>query len=77
MEAKKMLKSFMLRSAGIALLSAPAMVMAAETGPDLSGLTSNFSVTTVVTGVLAIAAGLATLYLAIKGAKILLQMIRG
>lgn len=67
----------------------PALVLAASsglamaqttapggTGPDLSSLTGSISMSTVITGVLAVAATMVGLYLAMKGAKIILGMIR-
>lgn len=58
-------------------LAAP-MVMAGvpATGPDLTPLTSAIDFSTVITAVLAIAGLLATVYLAIKGAKIVLGMLK-
>ncbi|PLY44074.1 hypothetical protein CSZ94_06930 [Janthinobacterium sp. ROICE36] len=56
-------------------LAAP-MVMAGPTGPDLTPLTSAIDFSTVITAVLAIAGLLATVYLAIKGAKIVLGMLK-
>jgi hypothetical protein len=46
-------------------------------GPDLSSLTSSVSVSTTVTAILAIGATLAVLFIAIRGAKVVLSMIRG
>jgi hypothetical protein len=46
------------------------------TGPDLTPLTSSISMGTVITAVLAVAATMVGLYLAIKGAKTVLGMIR-
>lgn len=56
---------------------AVAPAFAAGTGPDLTPLTSNIDFSTTITAVLAIAGLLATVYLAIKGSKIVLGMIRG
>lgn len=50
---------------------------AAATGPDLTPLTDAISFSTVITAVLAIAGLLAAVYVAIKGAKTVLTMIRG
>ncbi|WP_166889466.1 major capsid protein [Massilia sp. CCM 8734] len=57
------------------VLAAP-MAMAVGTGPDLTPLTSAIDFSTVITAVLAIAGLLATVYLAIKGAKIVLSMLK-
>ncbi|MBR7973943.1 hypothetical protein KDX01_12630 [Burkholderia vietnamiensis] len=50
---------------------------AATTAPDFSTLTSGIDFSTVTTGILAVAATLITVYVAIKGAKILMSMVRG
>lgn len=50
---------------------------AAAAGPDFSTLTSGIDFSTVTTGILAVAATLITVYVAIKGAKILIGMVRG
>lgn len=70
-----------LKHAGVALFvaaSAP-LAFAADpaTGPDLSSLTSSINVGTVVTAVLAVGATMVGLYLAIKGAKVVLGMVKG
>lgn len=49
----------------------------AQNGPDLTPLTSAVSFGTVVTAVLAIAVSLAGVYVAIKGAKTVISMIKG
>ena len=46
-------------------------------GPDLTALTTAVDLTTVITAVLAIAGTLAGVYVAIKGARTVLAMIRG
>ncbi len=59
-----------------AVITAP--VFAADSaGPDLSALTKAVDFSTVGIAVLSIAALLATVYVSIKGAKIVLAMIRG
>ncbi|GHD66088.1 major capsid protein [Jeongeupia chitinilytica] len=58
-------------------LVATAPVFAAGTGPDLTPLTSNIDFSTVITALLAIAGLLASVYVAIRGSKIVLGMIRG
>ena len=64
-----------LTAVGVAAL-AHAEVAAAD-GPDFSTLTSGIDFSTVTTGILAVAATLITVYVAIKGAKILMSMVRG
>jgi hypothetical protein len=59
-------------SSGVAL----AQTTVVTTGPDLSSLTRSISMDTVITGVLAVAATMVGLYLAIKGAKTILGMIK-
>ncbi|HDR8952676.1 major capsid protein [Burkholderia vietnamiensis] len=54
-----------------------AQAQAATSSPDFSTLTSGIDFSTVTTGVLAVAATLITVYIAIKGAKILIGMVRG
>ncbi|MDD5441954.1 major capsid protein [Oxalobacteraceae bacterium AB_14] len=49
----------------------------AATPLDLSGVTGAFTASDVVTPVIAIAGTLATVYVAIKAAKIVLGMLRG
>lgn len=46
-------------------------------GPDLTGLTSAVDFGTVITAVLSIAGMLAVVYVAVKGAQIGLNMLRG
>lgn len=71
------LKKIAVRSAvvvgGVSALEAHA----ATTAPDFSTLTSGIDFSTVTTGVLAVAATLITVYVGIKGAKILIGMVRG
>ncbi len=75
---KKMFNKF----AAVALTAAiPALSFAqtapASTAPDLTSLTSAVDLSTVTTAVLAIAGVLAAVYVSIRGAKIVLSMIRG
>jgi hypothetical protein len=74
-----MLKKFRARASAIAgvVLTSIALPAAADGGPDLSALTSSISFASVVTAILAVAALLATVYLAIKGARIVLAFLRG
>ncbi|KAA3668304.1 hypothetical protein LHL03_11100 [Pectobacterium carotovorum] len=63
-----------------ASILAPAAVFAAEGASaalDFSGVTEGFSVAAVVTAVMAIAAGLMGLYLAIKGVRTIMTLVRG
>lgn len=46
-------------------------------GPDISSLTASVDFGTVTTGVLAVGALAVGLYLAIKGAKIVIRMVKG
>ncbi|MBU7437014.1 hypothetical protein [Paraburkholderia fungorum] len=54
-----------------------AATQAHAVGTDFSTLTSGIDFSTVTTGILAVAASLMTVYVAIKGAKILIGMVRG
>jgi hypothetical protein len=63
--------------AALAVVAASPAAFAVDTGPDLSSLTSSISVGTVVTAVLAVGATMVGLYLAIKGAKTVLAMVKG
>ncbi|MEQ9891847.1 hypothetical protein [Pectobacterium aroidearum] len=77
MKLKKIFASIAVATA--AILS-PAVVLAAEGASaalDFSGVTEGFSVTAVVTAVMAIAAGLMGLYLAIKGVRTIMGLVRG
>ncbi|HHO8374420.1 hypothetical protein R8556_02365 [Klebsiella pneumoniae] len=71
-----MRKLFSLSVLSTAIL-APAASFAAEGDLDLSTLTDSFSVAPVITGVLAIAGVLLTLYAAMRGAKIVVALVRG
>lgn len=59
----------------IAVSLLPAVAFAV--GPDLTPLTSTVDFGTVITALLAIAGLLAGVYVAIRGAKVVLSMIRG
>ncbi|MBA0158977.1 hypothetical protein [Pectobacterium versatile] len=77
MKLKNIFTSTVVASAAIL---APVTVFAAEGASaalDFSGVTEGFSVTAVVTAVMAIAAGLMGLYLAIKGVKTIMTLVRG
>lgn len=71
-----MKKLFSLSVLSAAIL-APAASFAAEGDLDLSSLTDSFSVSPVITGVLAIAGTLLGLYATMRGAKIVLALVRG
>lgn len=65
---------------GTALISGALLTpvaFAQATPPDFSTLTSSIDFSTVITGVMAVAAVMVGVYVAIKGAKIVLQMVRG
>lgn len=64
----------MVGATGLALAGGAA---AQETGPDLSSLTSQINFGTVIVALLAVAAALAGVYIAWKGAKMILAAIRG
>ena len=67
------------RAVVLATTLAVSSIAAAQTtgGPDLSALTSSVDMGTTITAILAIAATLAGLFVAIRGAKTVLGMIRG
>ncbi len=60
-----------------AVASSPVLSFAAVTAPDLTPLTNAIDFSTVITAVLAIGGLLAGVYVAIRGAKTVLSMIRG
>jgi hypothetical protein len=77
---KNKLKTLAVRSAALATVGVSAVAhaqTAAAAGPDFSTLTSGIDFSSVETGVLAVAVTLIGVYMAIKGAKILLSMVRG
>lgn len=61
---------------GLALVGALSTGAAMAAGPDMTALTAAVDVGTVTTAVLAVAAIFAVLHLAIKGAKILIGMMK-
>lgn len=61
---------------GLALVGALSTGAAMAAGPDMSGLTSAVDFGTVTTAVLAIAGLMAVVYVAVKGAKIGLSMLK-
>jgi len=65
---------------GLALVGAfgaSAMSQAQAAGPDLTSLTSSVDMSTTITAILAVAATIAGLFVAIRGAKTVISMIRG
>lgn len=62
---------------GALSVSALASAQAAAAGPDMSGLTGAVDFSTVTTAIMAIAGLLAVVYVAVKGARIGLAMLRG
>ncbi|MDC9817845.1 hypothetical protein ABRQ07_02020 [Pectobacterium polonicum] len=63
-----------------AAILAPSVVLAAEGASaaiDFSGVTAGFSVTEVTAAVMAIAGSLMALYLAIRGVKTIMSLVRG
>ena len=74
------MKSFHKIAAAAATIALPILASAQTaptTAPDLTSLTGAVNLSSVSTAVLAIAGTLATVYVAIRGAKIVLSMIRG
>jgi hypothetical protein len=75
------MKSFNKIAAAAATIALPILASAqtapTTTAPDLTSLTGAVNLSSVSTAVLAIAGTLATVYVAIRGAKIVLSMIRG
>ena len=59
------------------LMAVAAAGSAAAAGPDFSTITSAVDWGSVVTGIIAVAALAAAVYVAVRGAKMLLGMIRG
>jgi hypothetical protein len=59
------------------LTAAATSGVAFAAGPDLSSLTSSVDVGTTVLAVLGVAGSLALLFMAIRGSKTVLSMIRG
>lgn len=74
----KKMKSFGTRiGVAVASVASAPLAMAQTTPPDFSELTSSIDFSTVITGVMSVAAVMVGVYVAIKGAKIVLQMVRG
>jgi Inovirus Coat protein B len=60
-----------------ALTLAAASVPALAAGPDLSSMTAAVDFGTVTTAILAVGAALIVVYIAFKGAKMLISAVRG
>jgi hypothetical protein len=78
----KRIKAGAVRVAGVAVavVSAPMLAHAQTSGtggPDYSALTSGVDFTSTIAAVLAVAALLVGLFLAVRGAKIVISMVRG
>ena len=73
---KTLKNKFAVVATSAAVLSA-GVVNAANAAGDLTPVTSAFTASDVVTGVMAVAAVLAVIYVSIKAAKIVLGMLRG
>jgi hypothetical protein len=81
-KAKEATKNVLVRGAAVATVAASPMLARAQStgtssGPDFSSLTSSIDLATVITAVMAVAAAMVGVYIAIKGAKIVLRMVRG
>ncbi|MGC4062236.1 MAG: hypothetical protein QM749_15875 [Aquabacterium sp.] len=59
-----------------AAVAAPVASFAATTAPDFSQLTSGIDFSTVITALFAAATALVGVYLAVRGAKIVMSMIK-
>lgn len=73
---KNYLKNGLVLVAGLAA-SAAAFAQVTSGGPDLTPLTSKVAMDSVITAVLAIGVTMVGLYAAIKGARIVIGMVRG
>lgn len=72
------LRSIVMRtSVGIALSTASYLANAADTGPDFSSLTSGINMGSTTAAILAVALSLVTVYVTLRGAKIVLGVIKG
>jgi hypothetical protein len=77
---KYKLKQLMVRSAAALAATGTALVAHAQTaptGPDLSSLTDQVNFASVTVAVLAIGAGVAGVYIIIRGVKIIWPLIKG
>jgi Inovirus Coat protein B len=71
------MKQFTFKRLAVLAAAAAGSTMALAAGPDLAPLTSAIDFGTVITAVLAIAGLLAAVFVAIRGAKTVLSMIKG
>ncbi|TCK37164.1 hypothetical protein B0G84_6219 [Paraburkholderia sp. BL8N3] len=74
------LKKLAVRAGAAVVLGGVALVAHAQTsptGPDFSQLTASIDLSTVITAVLAVAGIMVGVYVAIKGAKIVIGMLKG
>jgi Inovirus Coat protein B len=71
------MKQFTFKRLAVLSAAAAGSTMALAAGPDLAPLTSAIDFGTVITAVLAIAGLLAAVFVAIRGAKTVLSMIKG
>jgi hypothetical protein len=69
-------KMLYLFSALAAFLMVPFTAFADPTAPDFSSLTSSLDFSTVITAVLLVMAGLAGVYIVVKGGSLILNAIR-
>lgn len=75
---KQKMKRFGTR-AGVVVsgLALTPVAMAQESGIDFSSLTESIDLGSVITAVMAVGAVLVGVYVAVRGARIVLQMVRG
>jgi Inovirus Coat protein B len=71
------MKQFTFKRLAVLAATAAGATMAFAAGPDLTPLTGAIDFGTVITAVLAIAGLMAAVYVAIRGAKTVLSMIKG
>ncbi|ONC09300.1 hypothetical protein AQ911_13915 [Burkholderia pseudomallei] len=73
-----MFKKIAMGTAGVGLASFAGLACAADAaGVDFTQLTSSISWASVIAAVMAVAASMVGVYVAIKGSKIVLRMVRG
>ena len=77
-KAKEATKNVVVRGAAVGTVAAsPVLAHAQASGVDFTSLTSSIDLATVITAVMAVSAAMVGVYVAIKGAKIVLRMVRG
>jgi len=69
-------RALAVKSAIGAAILVPAVALA-QTSPDFSGMTDQIKWDTAVTAILVIAGGLAGVYVVVKGARMIISMLRG